>query len=160
MSNTLPSQFEMPLIRGKVARILNSREVAINRGSKDRVREGMYFDILDPVSEDIQDPDTGEVLGSVSRPKVRVKVTRVEDRLCVASTYKSRKVNIGGTGRGFGLDSGFARSLLPPEWVVKHETLKTKETTWESLDEEESYVKTGDPVVQVNPVEIEAEETG
>lgn len=160
MTRTLSDLLQTPLIRGKVARILNSREVAINRGSKDGVREGMYFDILDPVSEDIEDPDTGEVLGSISRPKVRVKVTRVEDKLCVASTYKSRKVNIGGTGRGFGFDTGFAKALMPPEWVVKHETLKTKETTWESLDEKESYVKTGDPVVQVNPVEVEEEETG
>ena len=160
MTRTLSDLLQTPLIRGKVARILNSREVAINRGSEDGVREGMYFDILDPVSEDIKDPDTQEILGSIPRPKVRVKVTRVEERLCVASTYKSRRVNIGGTGGGLALPSGFARSLLPPEWVTKHETLKTKEKTWESLDEKESYVKTGDPVVQVNPVEVEEEESG
>lgn len=151
----LPSLVPEQLIRGKVARILTSREVAINRGRKDGVQEGMYFDILDPISEDIKDPDTEEVLGSISRPKVRVKVTRVEEKLCLASTYKSRRINVGGTGQTFAFPSGFAKALLPPEWVVKHETLKTQEKTWESLDEKESYVKTGDPVVQVKPVEEE-----
>ena len=39
--------------------------------------------------------------------------------------------------------------LKPPKWVTKYETLKTEEKTWEDLDEEESYVNTGDIVVQV-----------
>ena len=43
----------------------------------------------------------------------------------------------------------FSRILMPPEWVTKYETLKTKEKAWEDMDEKESYVKTGDPVVQV-----------
>lgn len=38
---------------------------------------------------------------------------------------------------------------MPEEWVIKYETLKTEEKTWEDIDEEESYVKIGDPVVQV-----------
>lgn len=63
-------------IRGKVARILNSRELAINVGAADGVKVGMYFDVLDPKGEDIKDPDSGEVLGSLERPKVRVKLRR------------------------------------------------------------------------------------
>ena len=43
----------------------------------------------------------------------------------------------------------WARELMPPKWITKYETLKTEEKTWEDLDEEKSYVKTGDPVVQV-----------
>ena len=38
---------------------------------------------------------------------------------------------------------------MAPRWETKHETLKTVEKTWEDLDETESYVKTGDAVVQV-----------
>ena len=33
-------------IRGKVARILNSREIAINVGRDDGVYRGMYFDVI------------------------------------------------------------------------------------------------------------------
>src|SRR5438034_4073982 len=49
-------------IRGKVARILNARELVINVGLAEGVAIGMYFDVLDPKGEDIKDPDSGEVL--------------------------------------------------------------------------------------------------
>ncbi len=42
-----------------------------------------------------------------------------------------------------------AQYLLPPKWVTKYETLKTDEKTWEDIDEEDSYVKIGDPVIEV-----------
>lgn len=134
-------------IRGKVARILNSRELVINVGSEHGVIVGMYFDVLDPKGENIIDPDSGEVLGSIDRPKVRVLVTTVKERLCVASTYKKREVNVGGQG-GIGT-IGLSDLFMPKKIVTKFETLKTTEKTWENLDEQESYVKSGDPVVQV-----------
>ncbi|MCC6923315.1 MAG: hypothetical protein IT525_09705 [Nitrosomonas sp.] len=120
----------------------------------------MYFDVMDPKGEDIRDPDTGEVLGSIERPKVRVKVTQVQERLSVASTYKKERINIGGTGYAAVGAVSLAQALMPPKYVTKYETLKTDEKTWEDLDEEESYVKSGDPVVQVvekiDPDEVES----
>lgn len=141
-------------LRGKVARILNSRELAINLGSAQGVAVGNLFDVLDPKGEDITDPESGELLGSVERPKVRVKVINVQEKLCIASTYKSRKVNVGGMGSDLGFGR-MASMLRPPEYVTKYETLKTKEKTWEDLEEKESFVKTGDPVVLVSePAEL------
>ncbi len=52
-------------IRGKVAKVLNSREVALNIGEEQGVRIGMVFEILSPVGDVIEDPDTGDTLGSV-----------------------------------------------------------------------------------------------
>ena len=37
-------------IRGKIARVLNSREVAINKGADDGVKIGMVFKILSTTS--------------------------------------------------------------------------------------------------------------
>ena len=140
----------MTPIRGKVAQILNTRELVINLGSEDGIAPGMYFDVMDPKGIDIEDPDTEEVLGSIERPKVRVKISRVETRLSMASTYRSKKINIGGEGGSHSFSSSYlSQFLAPPKWVTKYETLKTQEKTWEDLDEEESYVKIGDPVVQV-----------
>ncbi len=136
---------EVRLIRGKVARILTSREVALNIGRKDGVDLDMLFDILDPNAQDIEDPDTHETIGSIYRPKVRVRITTVEERISVASTYKSKRTNIGGAGIGV---SSWGSLFDPPKWVNKYETLRTKEGTWEHLDEEDSYVATGDPVVR------------
>ena len=131
-------------IRGKVARVLNPREVAINVGATNGVAVGMYFDIVG--REDIKDPDTEEVLGSLDRPKVRVQVTEVKERLSVASTCQGERVNVGGKGLISISLGDFSRALMPPVWVTKYETFHTKEKT---LQEANSDVKTGDPVVQI-----------
>lgn len=134
-------------LRGKVARILDTRNLVINLGATHGAVIGMYFDVLDPKGEDIRDPDTNEILGSLERPKVRVQIIKTEDRISVASTFKKKTVNIGGRG-GLAV-GGLAEIFMPPKHVTKYETLKTTERTWEDLEESDSYVKTGDPVVQV-----------
>lgn len=133
-------------IQGKVARILNSRDLVINRGSEAGVRLGMKFAVLDPAGQDITDPDSGEVMGSVSRTKVQVEVTQVTDKLAVARTYRYSRVNVGGVGSGLG---DIARILTPPRYVERAETFKTSDADWEPLSEAESIVKRGDPVVQI-----------
>lgn len=129
-------------IRGKVARVLNAREVAINRGIADGVESGMEFTILSSNAQEVWDPDTNEFLGSVQRPKASVKVTLVYDRLSVAETFRRRRVNVGGTGVGIGLFS-------PPKWEDRYETLRLNDAPVDEIDESDSYVSAGDPVVQV-----------
>ena len=135
------------LIRGKIAKVLNSREVALNVGKQQGVEIGMKFQILSRSGLDIPDPDTGDILGSIDLPKARVKVINVYDKVAVASTYRTETVNVGGR---FGPD---IRLLFqPPRWETRPETLKIKTTAeqdhMESGDSD-SYVSTGDPVVQV-----------
>ena len=155
-------------IRGKVARVLNAREIVINIGTANGVTVGMYFNVIDPKEEDIRDPDTGEVLGSIGRPKVRVQVTHVEEKLSVAATYRSKQVKLGGSGHLEALALGpFARALMPSGWVTKYETLRKTEhprAKFGDLEEEDSYVNIGDLVVQVieevdTEVEVLAENT-
>ena len=136
----------MTPIRGKVARVLNTREIAINVGVEDGVTVGMYFNVMDLQYEDIRDPDTDEVLGSIERPKVRVKIIHVQEKLSLATTYRKERVNTGGNFISLG---PFARSLMPPNWVTRYETLSKIEEHRDVLDEEDSYVKAGDLVVQV-----------
>lgn len=127
-------------VRGKIARVVNSREAAINVGSDDGVEMGMIFDILSPILQNIKDPDSGRSIGSINRPKVRVKVTKVEDRVSLVSTYKIK----GGSNPLYAW-----ASLLSPGPPQRHETLKAKDSAWEELEEKDSYVRRGDPVVQV-----------
>jgi hypothetical protein len=140
------------IIHGKVARILNSRELALNIGSIDGVKLGMFFDVLDLKGEDIRDPETQEILGSLQRPKVRVKIIAVQEKLSVASTYKSTEINIGGI-IGYPGVGTISALLMPPKYVKEYETLKTTEQTWEDLEESKSYVKTGDPVISIRDIE-------
>jgi hypothetical protein len=133
-------------IRGKVARILNEREIAINVGTAHGVFIGMCFDVIDAQDEEIKDPDTGEVLGSIERSKVKVEVTHVQEKLSVATTCEVKRMNIGGEGT-YGPFTSF---LMPPKWIEKYETLRTQDKGWGPLSESNSYVKTGDPVFQVD----------
>jgi hypothetical protein len=129
-------------IEGRVAQILTARELVINRGSADGVNVGMRFAVLNRRGTDIKDPDTGELLGSVELDKVLVKVVRVDEHLAVARTFRTYRVG------GGGLWAFTALQGSPPRTV--YETLKTDERRLkDELDEKESYVKIGDPVVQV-----------
>lgn len=134
------------LVRGKVAQILNSRELVINRGRDAGVRVGMRFAVIDTTGEGITDPDTGEQLGSLQRTKVQLEVTQVSDRMAVAKTYKLRRVNVGGSN----YQLGNIGSLFAPARIVERpETLKVEDAEWEPLTESRSFVKIGDPVVEI-----------
>jgi hypothetical protein len=130
------------LIRGKVARILSTREVVINKGRADGVKNGMIFAILSSEGEDIVDPDTQEILGSIERTKVLVKVVEVDDRLSVAKTFRYRF-----TGGTFTAQLTGVASLFEPRRKV-YDSLEIDENTATEIDEKDSYVKVGDPVKQ------------
>ena len=141
-------------IRGKVAKILNTREVALNVGTHHGVHMGMIFNILSPGSGEVRDPDTGEVLGSVDLTKAAVRVNATHEKFAIAATFRSTRVNVGGTAPvGIDLNANNIRRLFePPKWETRYETLKIKggfEAITEELDEENSYVSIGDPVIQV-----------
>jgi hypothetical protein len=130
-------------IEGTVAQILNRFEVVLTVGSEHGVDEGMRFAVLNRKGAQIRDPKTNEELGSVEIPKVILQVTRVQPKLSVARTFRTIRRNVG--GRGFGLDV-----FQPPKWVEERESLRTQDRPYEEeLDESESYVKIGDPAVQV-----------
>ena len=132
-------------IRGKVARIINAREVVLNIGQDQGVRVGMSFDILTPRGLDIRDPDTGENLGSFQRAKNRVRVIQTQDKMSLASTYRIRSVADALTEAFFGTRASQTTTRRENQF----ETLKTDKETWEDLPDEDSYVSEGDAVVQV-----------
>jgi hypothetical protein len=124
------------MIEGQVAAIINSRELAINRGSSDGVEVGMKFEVLEKGGMNITDPETNARLGSVSIVKIRVQAVRVDRKFSVASTYET-------IGRGI----NFA-ALMGAE-AARVRTLKLDEAMVDPLTEPESYVKRGDPVRQI-----------
>jgi len=85
-------QAQVERIEGKVAQLLSERELVINRGFRDGVTLGMKFAVLTGHPLEIQDPDTHEVLATIDREKVRVKVTQVLDRAAVCKTYEFRMI--------------------------------------------------------------------
>ncbi|RFA11986.1 hypothetical protein B7R21_11675 [Subtercola boreus] len=128
-------------IEGKVAQILTEQDLVINRGSLQGVRIGMRFAILSPRGADIKDPDTGEILDSVELAKTFVKIVDVKPKVAVGRTFrtiKSRGTSISALGFAFGTGED------------RQETLRTSERRLQQdLSPSDSYVKIGDPAVQV-----------
>jgi hypothetical protein len=101
----------------------------------------MVFVIMNPAGDEINDPDTGEPLGEVNRPKVQVKVLTVRPQFAIARTFEK----IGGSSGILGPDM----STLFYGKPATYRTLRSDDALWEPITEEESYVKIGDPVRQV-----------
>jgi len=132
------------LIEGKVAQVLNEREVAINIGTEHGVKRGMEFEILSEKPIVITDPDTGDEIGTREQPKVRVKAVEVQARMSVASTYERYEVNVGGSGLGF------PDIFTAPKWVTRVKTLRIDQSELPGpLDEKDSIVRRGDRVRQI-----------
>ena len=131
-------------ITGQVAALLNDRELAINRGSIHGVQVGMRFKVLNDVPSEIFDPETGEEIGQIDHPKVRIEITAVHDKFAVASTFQETRVNVGGVGAGIAVAQIFA----PPKWESRIEKLPAGEPTFLESAKESMRVKTGDKVVE------------
>lgn len=69
-------------IDAKVANVVGANQLAMNAGSAQGVEIGDTVLLYRTV--DVQDPDTGEPLGSVLLPKLNLRVNHVQRRLCVA----------------------------------------------------------------------------
>lgn len=133
------------MITGKVAKIIDNRTVAINVGTKDGVKIGMQFRIIDGVGHKVKDPDTNKVLGIERSEKFKVRVAKVDKAFSIAETYYYTERNIGGRG-SFG---NFAQMLTPPNYVKEYETFDMDEGTKKEISEEKSRVKVGDIVEEV-----------
>lgn len=81
-------------ITGLVARLVTNEDLLINKGYNDGVTKGMLFDVLDPLTQDVYDPATGEPLGSIDRILATVYVTEVMPRLSMAHLLHSRGLSI------------------------------------------------------------------
>ena len=136
-------------IEGKVAAILNQRELIINKGDKDGVKQDMKFKVIE-LEVEIKDPDTEEPLGTFSREKIRVKIGEVQAKYSVGRTYETYVVNVGGEGRGmFDIFDGFRR-IAPRQEVTRVRTLRRDDITrFEPMGEESSFVIVGDLAVQI-----------
>jgi hypothetical protein len=133
---------ETQLITGKVAGVINERELTINIGSDQGVYKGMTFKVLSDKPLEVSDPDSGKLLGEVDREKVRVTASEVHPKFSICRTYRTRTVG----GGIFAL----TRLTDPPREVA--ETLRADDSAYyPPLSEEESFVKKGDRVIEIKP---------
>lgn len=70
----------------KIAKILDEYTVVINSGSSNGVSIGDEFQILDKKGSPVTDPDTGEEIGFLDLIKATVKVTEVQENMCICAS--------------------------------------------------------------------------
>lgn len=135
-------------IEGKVAQVLNEQEVIINRGTKHGVSQGMRFGILADTPLQVKDPDTGEVLGTIDREKVRIEAREVLEKIAICRTFETYVVGGALAASTFANIFGSAKEFP--------RTFKVKDPGFiPTLSEEESYVNVGDRVRQTHVQETE-----
>jgi hypothetical protein len=142
-------------IEGKVARVSSDRELIINRGSEHGVEVGMVFRVKG-TDVQVKDPDTGEILGEVSRIKVLVRVDEVAEKFCIARTFRTQRVNVGGVNDSL---TGLNQIFQPPKWETRVETLRRDPAKGERISPGESVVAVGDLVETADDSDLDAAAT-
>ena len=130
-------------IKGKVAAILNERDLVINKGSDDNISEGMLFQVTQP-EVPILDPDSGANLGVLVRDKIKVKVVEVHSQFSVAKTYETYSARMPSV-----YEQAESASRGRTVTRVRKIIIESPGQQTATIGLEGSTVKIGDPVVQI-----------
>jgi hypothetical protein len=130
-------------IQGKVAAILNERDLVINRGESDGVSEGMLFQVTQP-DVPIKDPDSGLELGVLVRDKIKVRVVELHPNFSVAKTYETYSASVPSE-----LQQTLSRKWGRTVTRVRKILTESAEQEGDTIGREGSTVYVGDPVVQI-----------
>lgn len=103
-------------VRLHVVRVLNARELVISGGSEAGLSEGNVVRVVSPAVA-LKDPISGEDLGQLATTKAVLRVYQVAPKYALARTYRTKKVNVGGSGNSFG------NIFSPPKYETRTETL-------------------------------------
>jgi hypothetical protein len=73
-----------------VVKLVTDFELLVNIGEGDGAKEGRILQVLDPRTQGVIDPKTGEDLGSVERQKARVAIEQVGERMSLCRVMGRR----------------------------------------------------------------------
>ena len=136
----------MSKIIAKVAKVLDNRTLVINAGSNKGVSLNMKFLISSALNSQVVDPDTNEIIGEVAIPKVKVEITRVDEKYSIAETYEYKTVNEGGS-----MPNAVALSRIfdQPKLVKKYKTFEIEDNQKKAIEKEKSLILIGDIAEQI-----------
>jgi hypothetical protein len=130
-------------IQGKVAAILNERDLVINKGRSDGISEGMTFQVTQP-DVPIRDPDSGLELGVLVRDKIKVRVFEIHPQFSVAKTYETYSARVPSE-----VQQALSRVAGRTVTRVRKILAESSEQEGDTIGREGSTVYVGDPVVQI-----------
>lgn len=148
LSSSISALDEKKLL-GRVASILNAKELVINIGANQGVTSGMKFAVMAEAPMSVADPETGEVLDMIDREKVRVEAVEVREKISICRTYRIREISAGPLYTTPFLLGELANSFAPPKII--EEDLKVQNASLPPpLSPEDNYVKVNDRVIYVS----------
>ena len=130
-------------IQGKVAAILNERDLVINKGRSDGVSEGMTFQVTQP-DVPIRDPDSGANLGVLVRDKIKVRVVELHPNFSVAKTYETYSAR-----EPSEVQRTMSRFAGKTVTRVRKILTESSDQEGDTIGMEGSTIYVGDPVVQI-----------
>ena len=135
-------------IKARIAEVIDNQTVAISAGATSGVKNGMRFKIFSEKKIDVLDPVSNEKLGELDIEKLRVQVTTLYDKFCLAETYEYETINVGGNYSG----TSFAtlnKLFEEPKLIKKRKTFDIDENEKRPINKTESIVRVGDRVEQL-----------
>lgn len=76
----------------KVIKIISDKRIVINAG-KNEVQTGDILRVIEKNSEEIVDPDTNEVLGTLDYIKATITIEYVYEHMSICKNYETKTVN-------------------------------------------------------------------
>lgn len=148
-SNSTSFALDGKKLVGRVASILNAKELVINVGAIQGVSPGMKFAVMAEAPVSVTDPETGEVLDMIDREKVRVEAVEVREKISICRTYRTREISAGSLYKNPFLPNEIGNLFAPPKII--EEDLKVQNTSLPPpLSPEDSYVKINDRVICIS----------
>lgn len=136
-------------VRGKVAMILNDREVVINRGKEHGVELGTRYKVVETV--EVEDPDTKKVIGTIEREKIRFEIAHLEPAMSIARTYETYTYGVHPVSQ---VNESIRRHLnslanITPRTDVKRIRPSSQKSTGDDTGPDAVPIEIGDVVVEV-----------
>lgn len=88
-SSTTKDKSKKSIFPAKVAKIIDSTKIVINRGSEHDIKLNQKVLVYSTSNEEINDPETGELLGYLEVYKGTGKVVSIQDKLSVIESDRN-----------------------------------------------------------------------
>lgn len=118
-------------LEGRVAALLSAAELVLNIGAQAGVQTGDVFAVLTSKPFEINDPQTGELLDTIEREKIRVEAVEVRDRIAICRPVED------------------IQHLPVRQGIAAQVGIDSQEPSGSVLPREESYVKVNDRAILV-----------
>lgn len=88
-SSTEQNKSKKGIFPAKVAKVINSTKIVINRGADHHIKLNQKVLVYSTSGEEIKDPETGELLGYLEVYKGTGKVIGIQDKLSVIESDRN-----------------------------------------------------------------------